>query len=307
LRNAQRRRAEFGGLPPDQLFPDWLARRWRQSYGAEALIGFAKGLIGGAALDLSLKPNLTDNALVPEGEDILLGTRRLAARDRRVVDLVGYGAGAWWVQDVAASLPARLIGVKTGAHVLDLCAAPGGKTAQLAAAGYKVTAVDADKGRLETLKANLDRLRLTAEIVCEDARGFGEGRVFDAVLIDAPCSATGTFRRHPEVIWQRQEADLAARAKLQAEIVENALGRLPRGGILVYSTCSLEAEEGEAVAAAFADGGRGLKAMPVAADEIGGFSAAVTGQGFVRTHPAMALPSGARGMDGFFAARLVRA
>jgi len=209
--------------------------------------------------------------------------------------LPGYRDGAWWVQDLAATLPARLLGQGEGRRVLDLCAAPGGKTLQLAAAGWHVTALDISKRRLERVQDNLARTNLAADIVVADALAWEPEQRFDAVLLDAPCTATGTCRRHPDVLHRigpRQIADMAA---LQARLLERATGWLTPGGRLVYAVCSLEPEEGEAQAPPV-----GLTPDPIRAEELPA-GLMPTSQGWLRTDPGMLAEHG--GMDGFFVAR----
>jgi 16S rRNA (cytosine967-C5)-methyltransferase len=308
LRRAQARAEEFRRLPTDLLLPETLRARWADAYGAAAVEGFGRALLEGAPLDLTLKQ--PDPALVEalNGAPMLPDAVRIGERDRPVEDLPGYAEGRWWVQDVAASLPARLLALPAGARVLDLCAAPGGKTAQLANAGYRVTAVDSDAVRLKRLRANLGRLALSADVVEADAADYRPAEQADAVLLDAPCSATGTFRRHPEVIWRRDLADLGGRVELQRKLLANAAACLRPGGVLVYCVCSLEPEEGERQAVWALGHVAGLESWPIAPAELGAFGFAVTGDGAVRTLPAMPVPPPAAGtLDGFFVARFRRA
>lgn len=303
LRRAQGMAAEFQALSPELLFPEPLRSRWRAAYGAAALDTFAETLLAGAPLDLTLRDG--DPALVAAlgAVPVLPPTVRLAERDRPVEALPGYAEGRWWVQDVAASLPARLVDLPAGSRVLDLCAAPGGKTAQLAAAGHQVTALDSDGSRLERLRSNLERLQLAAAVVEADALTYEEPP-FDAVLLDAPCSATGTFRRHPEAIHHAEA--LASRVALQRKLLAHSATLLKPGGLLIYCVCSLEPEEGEAQARWALTNIGGLDLVPVTPADIGGL-AATTADGFLRTHPALPLPGGVPGgMDGFFAARFRR-
>ncbi|HYS47523.1 MAG TPA: RsmB/NOP family class I SAM-dependent RNA methyltransferase, partial [Xanthobacteraceae bacterium] len=215
--------------------------------------------------------------------------------------------GAWWVQDAAAALPARLFGDVAGRRVADLCAAPGGKTAQLAAAGARVTAVDRSPTRLARLGDNLARLRLAAELVCADA-GEWQAEPFDAVLVDAPCSSTGTIRRHPDIPWLKREADLAALTSLQARLLDRAVALTRSGGSIVYCTCSLEPEECEAQVAALLARTPGLARRAVSAAE-GGAAEFVSAAGDLRTLPCHWSDPDPRmaGLDGFYAARLERA
>jgi 16S rRNA (cytosine967-C5)-methyltransferase len=307
LRRAQGEAETLRALPADLLLPQTLRERWAAAYGAAAIEGFAEALLAGAPLDVVLKD--AEPALIEAlgAEPLLADTVRVASRDRPVEALPGYAEGRWWVQDVAASLPARLIDVAPRSRVLDLCAAPGGKTAQLVKAGYEVTALDNDGVRLGRLAANLGRLAYAAEIVEADAATYAPAEKFDAVLLDAPCSATGTFRRHPEVVWHRQLADIEGRVALQRRLIANAAECLRPGGTLVYCVCSLEPEEGEAQARWALAAIPGLEPSPVAPAELGPFASAITSGGYLRTHPAMPVPAGTHGsLDGFFAARFRR-
>ncbi len=306
LRSAQRRAEEFAALPLEDLIPEVFRTAWRGQYGEDALNSFASALVAGAPLDLSLKP---DAPALPDALDAratLANSVRIASRDRPVAELPGFAEGDWWVQDVAASLPARLITLAPGARVLDLCAAPGGKTAQLCTAGYEVTALDNDAERLEKLKQNLDRLGLSAEIVVGDATAPLDLAPFDAILIDAPCSATGTFRRHPEVLLNRSAADVAGRVALQRRIVANAVPLLKPGGTLVFATCSLEAAEGEEQAAWISASYPHLHPAPAPAANAPDLAPAIGRDGHLRTHPGLIWPKiGDGGMDGFYVARYV--
>ena len=219
-----------------------------------------------------------------------------------VRDLPGFDEGAWWVQDAAAALPFRLLGDIAGKSVIDLCAAPGGKTAQLAAAGARVTAVDRSKRRLERLEENLARLRLEAELIAADALDWRPGALADAVLLDAPCSATGTIRRHPDIPWQKRVPDRLA--DLQDRLLAAATGMVKPGGLLVYASCSLEPEEGPARIAALCASGAPVAHAPIRADEFGLPAEFVTADGDLRTLPCHWSDRG--GLDGFFASRLER-
>ena len=217
----------------------------------------------------------------------------------RIEDIEGYAEGAWWVQDAAAALPALLLGDVRGLRVADLCAAPGGKTAELAARGAHVTAVDLSASRLRRLRENLDRLGLEVEIVQANAAEWAAPEPFDAVLLDAPCSATGTIRRNPDISYLKCGADIAALSGVQARLLDHALSLLKPGGQLVYSTCSLEAEEGEAQIERLLAARPDVALLPIGADEAGIPPECVTPAGMLRT-----LPFHCGGMDGFFAARL---
>ncbi len=306
LRNLIRRRDEIlAGQDASQLnAPDWLWRRWVAAYGEDVAHAIAEAHLSEAPLDLSVK----DDGVWAErlgGTLLPTGTVRLNAKGR-IEALPGYGEGAWWVQDLAATLPAKLLGDVAGKDILDLCAAPGGKTAELAAAGAKVTAVDIAPSRIARLKDNLKRLRLEAECVTADAVSYAPGRTFDAVLLDAPCSATGTIRRHPDIPWLKTARDIAGLAGLQRSLIEKAVGLTRPGGTVVFATCSLEREEGEDQAkAAAAD--LPLEPWPLEVAEIPGLSAEWISEGRLRTLPQMQpAPGISGGMDGFFAARFRR-
>ena len=243
-------------------------------------------------LDLTLKDyaQTTHWAEQLEGESLAPGHIRIA-RDRPVTALPGFEEGAWWVQNIAASMPARLLGDGAGRTVIDLCAAPGGKTMQLAAQGWAVTAVDREEHRLERVQENLTRTGLTATLVAADALKWEPQAKADAVLIDAPCSATGIFARHPDVLHRIRPKDIEQLAVTQAKMLERAAGWLKPGGVLIYATCSLEPEEGEQVVAGF----DALPPMPVQVHElIAGLTA--NDQGQLRILPQV-------GTDGFFVAR----
>lgn len=307
LRSVQRDGAKLAELPDDLLIPQWLAGRWAKAYGAEAVSAFAERLVETPPLDLTLK--VLEDALIAElgGEKVSGPTIRLASRDAGVADLPGFAEGKWWVQDVSAAIPARLLAVRKGEKVLDLCAAPGGKTAQLAAAGGKVTALDISADRMERVSANLDRLGLEAELVVGDALDYAPGPVFDAVLLDAPCSATGTFRRHPEVLSHRDEKGIAERVALQRKMLAHAAALVKPGGRLVYCVCSLEREEGEDQLDWALANLEGFELQPISGDDLEGWDAPLTPQGAVRLTPALALPGDvAGGLDGFFIARMVK-
>ena len=300
LREAQRRRDGIA-VSAATLFPPHLLGQWREAYGHDALEAFGRALVEGAPLDLTLKAPVAGL----EASPVIADTVRIADRDRAVDQLPGFAEGQFWVQDAAAAIPARLIRLDPGARVLDLCAAPGGKTAQLVKAGYAVTALDRDPSRVERLQQNLARLDYSAELVTADALDYAPATPFDAVLLDAPCSATGTFRRHPEVVWHRDPADIAGRVALQRRLIALAVECLKPGGILVYCVCSLERDEGE-MQAEWATG-QGLDIAPVSAAELDGWAVPVTQAGFVRTHPGQIVPGDKGGtLDGFFVARFRR-
>jgi len=223
--------------------------------------------------------------------------------------LPGFSDGQWWVQDAAAALPARLFGDIAGKNIADLCAAPGGKTAQLAQAGARVTAIDRSPARVARLRDNLARLSLAAETVVMDAAEWKPGGGFDGILVDAPCTSTGTIRRHPDVAWLRQEADIAPLVALQKRLLEKAAALLKPGGTLVYCTCSLEPEEGEAAISALLAADPAMRRAPIGTGEVAGLAEIVTKEGDLRTLPCHLPHPDPRlgGLDGFYAARLVKA
>lgn len=306
LRSAQANSAKFGMLSDDLLIPDTFGDTWLEAYGEEAINGFSTALLAGAPLDLTLKSDDAELIDALGAEPVMADTVRIEQRDRTVEALPGYAEGHWWVQDAASAIPARLLGAKPGGRVLDLCAAPGGKTAQLVKAGYQVTALDSDATRMERLKDNLKRLDYVAETVVADAGNYAPVSPYDGVLLDAPCSATGTFRRHPEVIWHRSVGDVAGRVRLQRALLTNALRCLEAGGVLVYCVCSLEPAEGEGQVEWALEHLPGLELWPVTPAELPGLEGAVTARGLVRTHPGMAPGGREGGMDGFFVARFRR-
>ncbi|MBM0170803.1 RsmB/NOP family class I SAM-dependent RNA methyltransferase [Altererythrobacter sp. C41] len=278
-------------LPEVPTLPEAARARW-----GEAAAGIATGLADPPPLDLSLRdPSETTSLTVRLGGESLAPGHVRLPRGTPVEQLPGFADGGWWVQDLAASLPARLLGAGEGRHVLDLCAAPGGKTLQLAAAGWRVTALDISKRRLDLLKDNLKRTGLKAGVVRADALTWEPKHRFDAILLDAPCTATGTARRHPDVLHRIGPRQIAEMAELQTALLARAAEWLKPGGVLVYATCSLEREEGEEQLDK-----AGLESLPIRAEELpAGLSP--SSEGWVRTDPGM-LPE-AGGLDGFFIAR----
>jgi 16S rRNA (cytosine967-C5)-methyltransferase len=344
-----RRVSEDGGEIVDSLpagdalnFPDWMFARWVAAYGEETAGRIATASLREAALDLSVKvpgevqawaERLGARVLatgsirvarhvsgtkpgVLEGANALKNPGPSSAEagtikppSARVEDLPGFDEGAWWVQDAAAALPALLLGDVSGREIADLCAAPGGKTVQLAARGARVTAVDASETRLGRLRVNLARLGLQADIVCADATAWSPGRQFDAVLVDAPCTATGTIRRHPDIPHLKRPGDMGQLADLQSRLIDRAFELVRPGGTIVYCTCSLEPEEGVHQVARALQRLGALTRAPIGAHEIGGDASWITPEGDLRTLP-FHLPNddvSLAGMDGFYAARLVKA
>jgi 16S rRNA (cytosine967-C5)-methyltransferase len=288
---------------PDQLAPPWLYARWRSAYGAEGGRAVAAAIAEEPPTDLSLRDPADADALAAalEAEVLASGTLR-TRRGGDVTGWPGFAEGRWWVQDASAAVPARLLHLRPGETALDLCAAPGGKTLQLAAAGAKVTAVDRSGPRLKRVAENLARTGFSAEVVEADATTWSDGRRFEAVLLDAPCSATGTFRRHPDVLWVASPKDVASLAAVQARLLDSAARRTAPGGRLVYCVCSLEPEEGEGQIAAFLARSPEFSLEPIAAGEGGAPEASLRGDGALRILPHHR-PGGT---DGFYVARLRR-
>jgi len=305
LRRLAREREDLlANVDPVVDVPGWLWRRWRKTYGEADARRIAEAHRLEPYLDLTVKSDPGAWAERLGGIVLPTATVRIIASGA-IEALPGFADGEWWVQDAAAALPARLLGDVAGKRVADLCAAPGGKTASLCRAGAHVTAVDLSAPRLERLGANLSRLGFCADTVAADVLTWTPSQPFDAVLLDAPCTATGTIRRHPDVAWLKRPADVAALADLQARMIDHAVGLLKPGGTLIYCTCSLEPEEGEAQLAS-ALSRLPLTTVPIAADEIGGLAEAVTASGTLRTLPFHFAAATERlsGLDGFFIARL---
>ena len=302
--------------------PDWLWRSWEAAYGAETARAIAVATLKEPPLDLTPRGDPADWVEALDAALLPNGSLRLASGYGDVRRLPGYAEGAWWVQDAAAALPARLLEPLEGRSAIDLCAAPGGKTAQLAAAGARVTAVDLSEARLALVTENLQRLGLAAETVAADARAWQPEERADALLLDAPCSATGTLRRHPDIAWLKTAEDVATLADTQDALLRAALEMVKPGGLLVYAVCSLQPEEGpERIEALLAEGR--VERIPVQPEELlsasaadaaaGGSSACFSGgldllrdwltpAGDLRTLPSHL--AGAGGLDGFYACRL---
>ena len=297
-------RAEVA-LPELPSLPDAAMMRWHPAWGAEMIAGAQAALAEPPPLDLALR----DTAKTAEwterlgGKSLMPGHIRLP-RGSAVEELDGYDEGAWWVQDFAASLPARLLGNGEGKRALDLCAAPGGKTMQLSAAGFAVTALDNSARRMTRLMANLERTQLNAERVTADVMDWEPSVQYDAVLLDAPCSATGTMRRHPDVLHRIDLKTINNLAAIQSAMLDRAAGWVKPGGMLVFATCSLEPHEGEAQAEAFLARQPEYSTVVATADELPA-SIIANAQGHIRTMPPMLAAQG--GLDGFFVARFVRA
>ncbi len=287
--------------------PEWLFRRWSAHYGEDTARAIARAIAREPNLDLTTKGDPAEWASRLRGTVLATGSVRTIAHGP-IARLPGFAEGQWWVQDAAASLPARLLGAVNGQRVADLCAAPGGKTAQLALAGGRVTAVDRSSERLARLGDNLARLGLRADTVTVDATQW-EADPFDAVLLDAPCLATGTIRRHPDIAWLKRESDLAGLTDLQRRLLDRAVGLTKAGGTIVYCTCSLEPEEGERQIAALIARDPRVRRRPVRPDDVAGLEGLINQDGDLRTLPCH-LPAADEprlgGLDGFFAARLER-
>ena len=288
--------------------PPWLHKRWIANYGEATARAMALALAHEPCLDITVKSAGEQWASRLHGESLPTGTVRTLLQGS-VTHLPGFAEGEWWVQDAAAALPARLFGEVRGKTIVDFCAAPGGKTAQLAQAGAHVIALDRSPGRIARLRDNMARLHLAAESVVTDAVEWqGDGRALDGILIDAPCTSTGTIRRHPDVAWLRQEVDIATLAALQKRLLQKAVGLLKPGGMMVYCTCSLEPEEGEAQISALLSAEPTLRRVPVCAGEVGWLTDIIDSEGDLRTLPCHLPHAEPRlgGLDGFYAARLVK-
>ena len=286
--------------------PEWLFARWQKSFGNATARAIAIAHGHEPPLDLTVKSDAESWAQRLRGRVMPTGTVRTATGGL-ISLLPGYHEGAWWVQDAAAALPARLFGEIAEKHVADLCAAPGGKTAQLAQAGARVTAVDRSANRLVRVRENLTRLGLHADTVAADVTEWQAGP-FDAVLVDAPCSSTGTIRRHPDVAWSKSEADIAQLAGLQSRLLDRAVALAKPGGTIVYCVCSLEPEEGEQQIEALLAREPAVRHKPINKDEVSGTAEFLMADGSLRTLPSAWPDSDPRmgGLDGFFAARLER-
>jgi 16S rRNA (cytosine967-C5)-methyltransferase len=307
-RVAQNREASLKTSPARDT-PAWLLARWSKTYGRDKARAIAEANGHEPALDLTVKSAAANWAEHLHGRVLPTGSVRTLAHGA-ISLLPGFAEGAWWVQDAAAALPARLLGDVRGLRVADLCAAPGGKTAQLSAAGARVTAVDRSAQRLARLSENLARLSLQAEVVAVDALEWQpeNGGPFDAVLLDAPCSSTGTIRRHPDVPWLKGEADLAVLTSLQQRLLDRAVDLVRPGGRLVYCVCSLEPEEAEVQIAALFARNASVAREPIAPADVCGCAEFVSAAGDLRTLPLHLPDPDPRwaGIDGFYAARLIR-
>jgi 16S rRNA (cytosine967-C5)-methyltransferase len=296
--------ASFDDISRDT--PEWLLKRWTGIYGSDTARAIAAANGHEPALDLTVKQDTESWAERLRGRVMPTGTVRTLAHGA-ISLLPGFSEGAWWVQDAAAALPVRLFGDLRGKNVADLCAAPGGKTAQLAFAGANVTALDRSPVRINRLRENLARLSLDAETVVADALEW-DGGPFDAVLVDAPCSSTGTIRRHPDVPWLKSEADVSVLTSLQQRLLDRAVGLLKPGATLVYCVCSLEPEEGENQITALLARDPRVARKPITPQDVFDRAEFVTPAGDLRTLPLHLVDPDPRwgGLDGFYATRLTR-
>ncbi len=285
--------------------PGWLKKSWAAILNEAEILEISRILVQDPPLDLT--PRTPGNAAEIAAElnaDLLPNGSIRLTEGGDIRRLPGFGEGRWWVQDTAASMAVGLLGAVKGQNIADLCAAPGGKTLQLAAAGANVTAIDRSAARLVRLRENLARTGLSADVVTSDIRKFHPDAPFDGVLLDAPCSATGTLRRHPDVGWIKSASEIAALVTLQGELLDHAFGLLAPGGVLVYCVCSLQPVEGPEQIMDFLQRTPGATLEPVSPSELPGLESAITSDGCLRTLPSHWGAEG--GMDGFFMARLRR-
>jgi 16S rRNA (cytosine967-C5)-methyltransferase len=308
LRNLARERDAIlaASEPLEHDTPHWLAARWRKTYGEAEAKAIATINCTEPTLDLTVKSDILSWQEKLGGMILPTGSLRLQTHVP-IGELQGFDEGQWWVQDAAAALPARLLQVKPGTKVADFCAAPGGKAAQLAAAGADVTAIDRSAERLKILAANFERLHLRAEMIVADVTGL-KGLSFDAILIDPPCSGTGTIRRHPDIAWIKKASDIAALAAMQSRMLDKAAEMVRPGGLIVFCTCSIEPEEGEMQIQAFLRRNPDMARLPIEPAEVGGLPDIINEFGEMGTLPSHLPNADPRlaGLDGFFAARLVR-
>lgn len=283
--------------------PVWLWNEWVEDYGPDRAFEIAYANLNEASLDLTVKQNPDEWATQLEGTVLPGGSVRLPSGGR-IQDIAGFEEGEWWVQDVAASLPAKLLGDVEGYTVVDLCAAPGGKTAQLANAGADVTALDRAAKRIHILNQNMERLGFTVKTETADGAVWKPKELVDAVLLDAPCSATGTIRRHPDILSLKTKIDVDRLVDLQTRLLENAATMVKVGGLILYCTCSLQKKEGEDQAKAFLEKHKNFDLVPIRKEEIDNAQDFITPEGYVRTFPFYLSAQG--GMDGFFIARFAR-
>lgn len=289
---------------PELYLPDWLRKNWVHTYGKATVAAIGRSLESTPPLDITLAAKEDARHWATALEATVLPTGSLRRSNADVSDLSGYSDGKWWVQDMAAAIPATLLGDVSGKHVLDMCAAPGGKTMQLASAGAHVTAVDRSAARLKRLSENLVRTNLTATVVTADAGNYVPKTAVDHILLDAPCSATGTLRRNPDVLWTKDQKDVEKLVNLQARLLQHAFSMLPVGGKLVYCVCSIEPGEGHDQIDWFLEQTDNAAREPITPDEIGNIGEFLTPSGDLLCLPGMSAI--ADGTDGFFAARLIK-
>ena len=308
LRNLARGRDKIlaNSDPLDHDIPSWLANRWRKTYGEETARAIAAAIRLEPTLDVTVKSDREGWAARLDARILPTGSLRLETH-RPIEELEGFADGEWWVQDAAAALPATLLPLKPGMRVADFCAAPGGKAAQIAAADTQLTAIDRSAERLKRLSSNLARLNMTAELLVADATSF-KAAPYDAILLDAPCLGTGTLRRHPDIAWTKKPGDLVGLTALQTRLLDKAVEMTVPGGTIVYCTCSIEPEEGEAQIAALLRRNPDVVRSPIHASEIGGLAELINPLGELRSLPSHMPGPEPRfaGIDGFFAARLTR-
>lgn len=289
------------------MLPDWYAKKLSKSYGFNRARKMMQLMSQPAPVDITVKSDADLWADKLGGTKLTDWSVRLDKLDGPLQSLLGFEDGDWWVQDLAASLPARLFGDLNGKRVIDLCAAPGGKTAQLILAGAEVTALDRSKSRLNRLNENLDRLKLTAQTEISRMEKYQTEDLFDMALLDAPCSSTGTIRRHPDVVWTKDEGDISYLADVQKGLLDHAITLIKPGGVIIFSNCSLEPEEGEDMITQYVAGNQDkVEIEPIDSTLCPGFQSAITEDGFIRTTPDFSLNEDdqLQGADGFFAARL---
>jgi 16S rRNA (cytosine967-C5)-methyltransferase len=324
LANGSRESARFSGLvnavlrkaasqgqdiaektPLRRNLPDWLLASWQAAYGDAVLDSIAQAWTGPPPLDLTVRNPAQAAEWAKTLNADLLPTGTLRKQEiGDITELTGFEDGHWWAQDAGAALPARLLAAREGEAVLDLCAAPGGKTMQLASTGASVTALDASPKRMRRVEENLARTGLTAELVTDDGQVWGQPDTFDAILLDAPCSATGTLRRRPDAAWIKSTEDVRSMMPIQAALFDNAVRLLKPGGRMVICTCSLQPEEGERWLANGRERHPALEIDPVRPAELPGLEGALREDGSVRLTPALWPDRG--GIDGFFIARLIK-
>ncbi len=305
LRNVDRERdvllKKFGNTRLN--FPKWLLKSWDERYGQSVVREILDALLLEAPLDISLKPELKKKEWAEKlkGKVVPFGGLRVE-KAGKITEIEGYSEGTWWVQDLAARIPAELLGANKGEVVLDLCAAPGGKAAQTAAMGATVVAVDLSNSRLLRLKENMARLKLNIDVIKSDILKYKPDQNFDYILLDAPCSSTGTIRRHPEILHMRGAQDVKDVTEIQLNMLDHAAGLLNKGGILVYSVCSMEQGEGPDQINALLKRDGTLKRKQIEMDELPNLEQAVLETGDVQTLPHYYED----GMDGFFISRLIK-